>query len=296
LSTTAASPAARTSATRESLRQDIEQLGLQRGDVVLVRADVGEIGRVKGGAGEGIIGALRDVVGPEGTLLALAFTRTLFLWRLDRSYVFGPTTPPTTGALARLFLEQPDAVRSRHPTNSFVAVGAAAADLMAGHDETASSFEPMEKVLARGGKQLLIGCAQSSPGFTTVHWAQHRLGLDRRSILSGRFGVLYERDGEVRLFRRRDIGGCSRGFDRFYADYVREGLLRTGNVGKAYSVMVDAREAYAVEHRRIAADPRYALCDDRLCPFCRGSWLYNKRDMILFYPRYAVHRLLRGRQ
>ena len=89
-------PAARPAATRETLRRDLEALGLRPGDVVLVRADVGEVGRVKGGTGDALIGALRDAVGPEGTLVALAFTRTRFLWRLDPREVFDEKTPPTT--------------------------------------------------------------------------------------------------------------------------------------------------------------------------------------------------------
>ena len=286
--------ATRTAATRESLREDLQRLGLERGDVALVRADVGEIGRVKGGTGDSLIGALRDAVGNEGTLVALAFTRTQFLWRLDRDHVFNEKTPSTAGALARLFLEQPDAVRSRHPTNSFVALGARAAEITAGHDETTSSFEPMGKIVARRGKQVLIGCSRSSPGFTTVHWAQHVLGLDRRSILCGWFGSRYEKDGAVRIFKRSDIGGCSRGFGKLYEDYERAGLLRKGLVGKAESMLIEAAPAYALEHALLSKDPRAVFCDDPLCAFCRGSWLFNKGEMLRFYPRYAWH-LLRTR-
>jgi len=288
---TPASTAVRGAATRESLRHDLEQLGLARGDVALVRADVGEIGRVKGGVGDSLIGALRDTVGPEGTLVALAFTKTTFVWRLQGSDVFNEKTPPTTGALARLFLEQPDAVRSRHPTNSFVALGARAKEVLAGHDETASSFEPMGKIVEHGGKQVLIGCTRSSPGFTTVHWAQHVLGLDRRSILGGWFGALHEKAGAVATFKRRDIGGCSMGFHKLYAEYEKEGLLRQGLVGKAESMLVPAAPAYALEHRLLSKDPRAVFCDNRLCAFCRGSWLYNKRDMLAFYPRFVLSAL-----
>jgi aminoglycoside 3-N-acetyltransferase len=285
---TATPATTRAPATRESLRQDLEQLGLQRGDLALVRADVGEIGRVKGGTGESLIGALRDAVGPEGTLVALAFTKTTFLGRLRDSDVFDEKTPPTTGALARLFLEQPDAVRSRHPTNSFVALGARAAEVMAGHDERASSFAPMGKLVEHSGKQVLVGCTRSSPGFTTVHWAQHVLGLDRRSILRGWFGARYEKDGAVHTFRREDIGGCSLGFHKLYAEYEKAGLLRRGLVGKAESMLISAPAAYALEHRILSKDPRAVLCDDPLCAFCRGSWLYNKREMLAFYPRFVV--------
>jgi aminoglycoside N3'-acetyltransferase len=153
----------------------------------------------------------------------------------------------------------------------------------------------MGRLVASGGKQVLIGCTLSSPGFTTVHWAQHVLGLDRRSILGGWFGSRYRKDGAIRRFKRRDIGGCSRGFGKLYAAYEKEGLLRKGPVGKAESMLIEAAASYAFEHRRLSQDPTAVFCDDALCPFCRGSWLYNKRDMLRFYPRYAWHLLTRRR-
>jgi aminoglycoside N3'-acetyltransferase len=275
--------------TRETLRRDIEALGVAKGDVVLVRANVGAIGRVRGGLGESLRGALQDAVGETGTLVSLAFTRTFPLLRLDRGYVFDEDTPTTSGALPKLLLETPGRVRSRHPTNSFVAIGARAAELLAGHDERSSSFQPMERLVALGGKQLVIGCVDDSPGFTTVHLAQHRLGLSTRSLLRNRVGVLYARDGETRLFRRPDIGGCSMGFAKLYADYENAGLLRKGRVGRAPSIAIDAAPALALEEDRLRRDPRAVFCDRPLCTFCRGTWWFNKRDMVLFYPRYALH-------
>jgi aminoglycoside 3-N-acetyltransferase len=275
--------------TRDTLRRDIEAMGVGRGDAVLVRANVGAIGRVKGGLGESLRGALLDAVGEAGTILSLAFTRTFPLLRLDRGYVFDEHTPTTSGALPKLLLDTPGRVRSRHPTNSFVALGARAEEILAGHDERAASFLPMERLIAVGGKQLVIGCVDESPGFTTVHWAQHRLGLSTRSLLRNRVGVLYARGGEVRLFRRPDIGGCSLGFHKLYADYAQAGLLRSGLVGRARSIAIDAAPAYALEEDRLRRDPRAVLCDRPLCTFCRGTWLFNARDMPQFYLRYAVH-------
>jgi aminoglycoside 3-N-acetyltransferase len=279
-----------TAQTRATLRRDVEALGIARGDAVLVRANVGAIGRVKGGLGESVVGALRDAVGESGTIVSLAFTRTFPLFRVDRTYVFDETTPTTSGALPNLLLETPGRLRSRHPTNSFVAIGARAEEILAGHDERSSSFQPMERLVALGAKQLVIGCVDESPGFTTVHWAQHRLGLSTRSVLRNRVGVYYRRDGEVRLFRRPDIGGCSLGFHKLYPGYARAGLLRQGLVGRASSICIDAAPAYALEEARLRRDPRAVLCDRPLCTFCRGTWLFNKRDMVAFYPRYALHR------
>ncbi|HUG53895.1 MAG TPA: hypothetical protein VMR21_09845 [Vicinamibacteria bacterium] len=106
--------------------------------------------------------------------------------------------------------------------------------------------------------------------------------------------MLYERAGEVHLFRRPDVGGCSMGFGRLYPDYAAVGLLRTGPVGRAASLCIDAAPALALEEERLRRDPRSVFCDRPLCTFCRGTWRYNKRDMFAFYPRYALHLALRA--
>lgn len=279
--------------TAQSLAAQLHALGVARGAVLFLRGDVGKIGRTEGPPRDILMRALREAVGEEGTLVALAFTRIFFLPRLDRDYVFDRDTPPTTGALATLLLEQPDAVRSEHPTDSFVAIGKHAKRILAGHDETAAAFLPMERLIELDASMVVFGCVDSSPGFTTVHWVQHALGLSTRSLLRNRFGVLYRRDGEVRLFRRRDTGGCSMGFHKFYAEYARHGKMSTGRFGNAYAIQARARDASAIERALLERDPKFALCDDPACATCRGSWTYNLGDMIPYYARHLPSVLLR---
>lgn len=55
--------------TRADLAADLSHLGLLPGDIVMVHAALSKIGRVLGGP-DSIIGALCDVVGPDGTIAA----------------------------------------------------------------------------------------------------------------------------------------------------------------------------------------------------------------------------------
>ena len=79
------------------------------------------------------------------------------------------------------------------------------------------------------------------------------------------------------------------GFAKLYLEYERAGLLRKGLVGKAASIAIDAAPALALEEDRLRRDPRAVLCDRPLCTFCRGTWWFNKREMLAFYPRFAWH-------
>lgn len=263
----------------ESLATDLERIGVTEGDVVLVRASAKRVGPVEGSPATVLIQALLRAVGSRGTLLGLSFTKSYLLPFRHKDKAFDTTTPPATGGLAKAMVAWPGAVRSAHPTNSFVGIGARARELLHDHDENRSSFFPMERVIALGGKMILVGCITESPGFSTVHLVQSHLGLANKSFIRFFTGACYRREGETRVFWRRDIPGCSRGFDKFYGAYVRAGKLRCGKVGDADALGINAADAYAIEYPIVKANPKAALCDEPDCEFCRGSLLYNVRDM-----------------
>lgn len=281
------------------LARGLKRLGLKKGDMVLVRAALRSMGELDGTRSTTFIKALLEVVGSEGTIVGLSFNNSILFPRRKKNIVITPQTPPDTGGMTSTLVDWPGAIRSLHPTNSFVAIGRLARGLVAGHDENTTCFHPIDALMEYNGKMILVGCVDSSPGFSTVHRVQERLGLATRSILKGREGFYFEREGEVRLFRRLDVPGCSNGYYKFYSHYVREGKLTVGAVGDAYSVSIIARDAFDIEYPILEKEPKFALCDDPGCFSCRGTRLYNLTDMPKFYTRqlplfvrYGAKRLL----
>lgn len=273
----------------EDLAEQLQQLGIQRGDAVLVRAGLSSLGKLEARhPGKGLLAALQQAVGSEGTILGLTFTKSFTDPEAHPDDVFTPKTRPITGGLARTLLAAKGAVRSRHPTNSWVAVGAEAEVMMAGHDHTATCFAPIRGLLERGGKMLLVGCVHDSPGFSTVHYAQDQLGLSTQNRIPPE-GALYEdANGETKVFFRKDTPGCSTGFYRFYPAYEAAGQLRKGKVGDAESYAIDAEDAFQTEYVILKKNPRAALCKRPDCFHCRAALRYNKRDR----PRWLLRRLI----
>lgn len=87
-------------------------------------------------------------------------------------------------------LSHPKAFRSKHPTNSYVAIGKNAKYIFGNHDENSGSYEPIRKIVELEGKMILIGCVESSPGFTTTHLAEVDLGLHKRIIFPNLWSIL----------------------------------------------------------------------------------------------------------
>lgn len=231
-----------------------------------------------------LLDGLLDVVGPGGTIVMPAFTQDFYFWQRKRAaeLPFHPGVETGTGAVAQMLINDPHSVRSSHPTNSFVGVGPNAKTIVENHNEEATAFYPIKRLMELGGKLALIGCVESSPGFSTVHRVQEDLGLADKTLLSG-MRICAVRDGTgIHWFSRRDISGCSAGFGKFYDKYEQEGILRRGAVAGADSIFADAAKAYRVERRILEQDPTAAFCDDPHCTSC-GLRTYSPARMARFF-------------
>jgi Aminoglycoside N3''-acetyltransferase len=234
--------------TTQTIVEGLRQLGLERGDTVLVRTALKSIGVKSENPAIALIQALLDVLGPDGTIVGLAFNTDSWFPRLHKKNVINLQTEPYTGGFAKSLVNWPGFLRSMHPTNSFVALGGSARKIVDGHDENATCFFPIEQLLKLDGKMALIGCVNTSPGFSTVHLVQEKLGIATQSLLKGLQGTYFEKDGEIKLFKRKDFPGCSMGFSKFYSHYICEEKLRVGYVGNAYSILIGARDAFDIEY------------------------------------------------
>ena len=122
--------------TRRTLRAELEAIGVATGDAVFVHAALRKVGPVVGGA-DVIIAALRDAVGPAGTILGYADWQGMDDVLRDPAVYndpaaraemppFDPKTSRATrdnGAFPELLRTIPGALRSANPGASCVAIG-----------------------------------------------------------------------------------------------------------------------------------------------------------------------------
>lgn len=281
--------------SRDQLQRDFSGLGIGSGDTVLIRATLGAVGRVEGGAAA-FIDALLDCVGETGTIVSLAFTGSSFLRRPKAEDAFTVDKKSYAGALPNAMLIHPGASRSRHPTCSYVAIGRRATEITKGHDENSGAYEPVRKIVELDGKCVLVGCVDSSPGFTTAHLAEADLGYLRSlpvfPSLNRTFYI--DANGSVRIFKRKDPGLCSNSFYKFYALYVKAGILKSGFVGRAYSISVPARASYDIEFSTLKKNRKFNICDSPNCWTCNVRRWDRIHRAPFFLFRLVVRRCFRN--
>ena len=271
------------------LAHDFSKIGVQNGDTVLIRASLGAIGRMEKKANT-FIDALYETVGSEGTIVSLAFTSGSWIRKPKVEDAFRPDKKSYAGALPNALLKYPNKFRSEHPMCSYVAIGKNAPFVTSGHDCKSTAYEPVRKVIELNGKCMLVGCVNSSPGFTTTHLAEADLGyLDSLPLMPWLNKTYYaDENGKLKIFSRKDPGLCSQSFYKFYSLYVKEGILKTGHIGNAYSILSNAKKAYDIDFNQLKQNKLFNICENKHCFMCNaGRW-----DRIHHIPIYVIRKLI----
>jgi len=174
--------------TVDRLVNDLRELGVERGDALIVHASMRSVGYVAGGA-QAVVEALMTAVTEAGTLVMPTHSYHLMDpatfraapvpddWEApirESSTPYRPAVTPTTGmgAVAETFRDYPDVRRSRHPTASFAAWGADRDAVVADHpwDPPMGEGSPLAAVYDLGGRVLRIGTEAN----TSLHLAEWR--------------------------------------------------------------------------------------------------------------------------
>jgi aminoglycoside 3-N-acetyltransferase len=245
----------------DMLRPQLESLGLRAGDIVLAHSSFKSLGIRRDP--EEIIGALLDVLGPQGTLLMPALTYTQQPPEIHDTR----HTPSCVGFLTEYFRTRPGTRRSLHPTHSVCAVGAHVEAMLKDHlwDHTpCGPNSPFHRLIENGGKILMIGCGLTPN--TTMHAVEeyvvppYLFGPEREYILTDRDGHIFRK-----TYIRHGFAGYRQRYDRA-AGLLDATELRSGHVGNAQCYLIDAKALHRGGVQKMHEDPFYfveARSDER---------------------------------
>ena len=240
-------------------------LGVKPGGVLVVHTSFSKVAPVEDGP-HGLIAALRDALGPAGTLVMPSMSD-------DDDYPFDPRRTPCAGmgVVAESFWKLAGVLRSDSP-HAFAAIGPRAAEITADHpvEVPHGPDSPVGRVHELDGQVLLLGVGHDAD--TTVHLAETIAGV--------RYGLpkyaMVLRAGLPTRCEYREIDHCCQNFNLMDQWLEAEGRQRRGIVGHAEARLARSRDVAEVAVRRLRENETVFLHPpgvDAECDEARASLL-----------------------
>ncbi|WP_033542373.1 aminoglycoside N(3)-acetyltransferase [Planococcus sp. CAU13] len=237
--------------SKNSLKQQLAEHGIQRGDQIMLHSSLKSMGWIAGGA-QAVVEALMETVTADGTIVMPSQSAD----NSDPVYWMEPPIPENwhqqlrdnlpaydpylsalrgMGKIAECFHRHPDTIRSPHPAHSFMAWGKDAAEWMRDHplEDSFGEGSPLAKMMQSDIKILFIGVGFDS--CTALHYAEFM--QDSRSTSPQGAAVMV--NGE-RVWQRFDcVDMDSDRFPEIAKDYP--GKIQIGRLGQAETKLVAMR-------------------------------------------------------
>ena len=242
--------------TFSQLAAQMKAIGICPGDILLVHSSLRAIGPVEGGAAT-VLAALREALGPEGTLLMPSFPSGLEYDFATSGYTFDVrNTPSGCGYLTEYFRNQPGVIRSWSPTHSLAAEGPLAATLLQDHEKcsvTAGKGSPFQKLIEHHGKILMLGPTRHSN--TTMHYLENTGGAPTLSCRCFTTHVITPDGKTIDTPIYPHLPGVNRNYPKAIDLLNEVGGLSAGPIGNATCDLYDAWKLRNVVYDALRENP-----------------------------------------
>ncbi|KAF0201903.1 MAG: hypothetical protein FD170_2394 [Bacteroidetes bacterium] len=238
----------------------VESMGIKNGDVIFVHSSIDRL-NISASPFK-ILNILQEVVGSNGTLLfpAWHFTERAELY-LKKNKVFDVRKAPVAlGLLPEIARRSPLAKRSIHPTNSIVAIGKQADELLMQHGDSiypCDELSPFYKMMKLNAK--IIGLGVTTEFLSFVHCPEDVMKAD--FPVKTRSDVVFEtnvidHDGNTRIISTlvADKTIATRNIPGFIKAFVDPEIARDFHFRGNHFFIADSKELYKIIERLALKD------------------------------------------
>lgn len=265
---------------KERIKEDLVKIGLSKNDIVIVHSSLKKIGYVEGGPNT-VIDALLEVIGEKGTLLMPTFTNP-FPSMKDYEPFNAKKSASTVGLITDVFWRRKGVLRSTHPSHSVAAFGYYAEEFIKGHTEKSSALgidSPFHKAVKRGAYVLFLGTTFSSASLGHIAEVIAQAPYIDIPVYGAEDCEVIDEEGNRRIIHyTKEIPGDGTGFKKLKPLLEQRGMIKTGFIGQAPSMLVKGKDFLEVAVEMIKKDPLFLLCHKPECEEC------NKRRRLCQSP------------
>lgn len=282
--------------SKEEILISLYDLGIREGDNLFIIADLMKIGYINESREATVkdwIFILKDLVGKEGSIILPAYNSGFFRFK-KKEIIFNNKTKSYCGSLTNALINHEDSFRSSHPMMSIVGFGKNIELLIKKHNYESLSYEYIKDFLElKNSKFLMLGTYNKTHFPQTFHYVQEKLGITKKNILKGFLQIYYyDHKNNLKLFTRKDFGGCSRGAYKLYDYFKNDNTIKVNKIGNSQSAIIDANQSYSIISKVLLENPKIYKCDNKDCIDCFGN-PYTLGIKSVFYFLKYLPRLLK---
>ena len=247
----------------EELRAALNKLDIPKNHVYVIHSSMIRFGLIEKGL-PGVMGVLRDLLGPDATILMPAFTFSFG----EKRVWDARTTKSEMGALTEYFRKLPETTRTLHPLHSFSVTGPRSAEFLACED--LSSFgptSPFELLYQMNAVNIGLG-TELEGGATFLHYGEeivhvpYRYFKDFPGEVISEDGVLSDKTYKMFV---REIGEdyeYDNYWEHVWQDFLDDGLATCEKIHGAKVFKFDIKPALDRFVERLEKNPFY--CAEKL--------------------------------
>ncbi|MDL2323569.1 AAC(3) family N-acetyltransferase [Ruminococcaceae bacterium OttesenSCG-928-A16] len=244
--------------TKQDLLGHLQGLGIQREGTLMVHLSYKAIGEVDG-RGDTVLDALAEYMEPGLLVLASHTWANVNVTNPVYDVLY---TPSCVGAITELFRHRPGVHRSLHPTHSLAALGAGAAQFVAGEENIGTPCGEggaYYKLWQRNAQILLLGVNFSRNTF--VHGIEEWDGAI--DTISPEKTDLYTITAEgERLYTPQNrhcapVGSLT--FTKLEPQAIQEGIVTLGHFGDATTRLMNTVPLREMTAAHLKKNPKYLL-------------------------------------
>lgn len=240
----------------------LRRIGVRRGSSLMVHSSLSAYGYVRGGA-ETVVSALREVLGPAGTLLMPTHSNSV----LGATPYDPAVSPSNVGAVSEYFRKLPGVLRGAHPTHSVAGIGPAAAALLGSQraDQAPMARDGFWGKFYDAGGDVLLMCPIKSA--TAFH-----VGETWNSVPQPKLVVHVVEGGRRRVCTIPSGPWHSNHFEEtMAAPLISEKIMKTVDLGESTMYLAPVRAMIDISVEVNRRDPKASVARNGACDcfYCR---------------------------
>lgn len=241
--------------------EQLNELGIKKGDKLLVHSSYKSLGKVEGGVMT-VINALKDAVGEEGTLMLPTFT---YDYVHKNNPVFDVRyTASNVGYITETFRHTEGVKRSLHPTHSLAVWGKDKEYYVENHHldkACVGENSPIYKLKNSGGKILMLGCGLYNNtilhGIEVFYKPPYSMAVDySKPEFHREYSCIDENDN---IYRSEffHVFAQEKGYEGDFIKLKNVCPMKRGFVLEAECFLMDAQTVWNTAREKIKQDPYY---------------------------------------